>query len=81
MSALPDESRVETGDGHAGAAPAEPAVVIAVDLGCTHLRGAAVDENGGIHHRFKLATPPEADSWKLVRASRGEMSCKLFRKL
>lgn len=48
--------------------PREPAVVIAVDLGGTHLRGGAVDEKGRIHRRFKQGTPREADSAKLVQA-------------
>jgi len=44
------------------------AVVIAVDLGGTHLRGGAVDEDGGIRHRFKLATPRDPKPTTLVGA-------------
>lgn len=66
MAESPSQS--ESGDTHAGATRDDRGVVIAVDLGGTHLRGAAVDRNGGIQHRFKQPTPPGADSSELVRA-------------
>ncbi len=42
--------------------------IVAVDLGGTHLRGAAVGEDGRIDHRFKQKTPPQADATRLVQA-------------
>ncbi len=42
--------------------------IVAVDLGGTHLRGAAVGEDGSIDHRFKQKTPPQADATRLVQA-------------
>ncbi|MBC8029884.1 MAG: ROK family protein [Pyrinomonadaceae bacterium] len=68
MSAEFDQSRSETKGFSVITTVTERAVVIAVDLGGTHLRGAAVDETAAIHHRFKLATPRDADSSALVRA-------------
>lgn len=64
MLAHPDKQHVKNG----GVARDERTVVIAVDLGGTHLRGGAVDETGAIHQRFKLPTPRDADSETLVRA-------------
>lgn len=64
MSALNSEGS-KTGEGFAAK---NPALVVAVDLGGTHLRAAAVDERGRIRHRLKQATPREADAAQLVRA-------------
>jgi len=42
--------------------------VFAVDLGGTHLRTAAIDENGNIHHRTKFSTPDTSRPDDIVRA-------------
>jgi len=68
MSAARYQSLSETKDLSAISTGAERAVVIAVDLGGTHLRGGAVDEKGTIYHRFKLPTQRDADAVKLVRS-------------
>jgi len=43
-------------------------LVFAVDLGGTHLRAAAIDENGNIHHRTKSSTPDTSRPDDIVRA-------------
>jgi glucokinase len=43
-------------------------VVFAVDLGGTHLRAAAIDENGKIHFRLKQNTPQAETPDEIVRA-------------
>ncbi|MGB7068055.1 MAG: ROK family protein [Pyrinomonadaceae bacterium] len=43
-------------------------VVLAVDLGGTNLRMAAVNENGQISYRAKCATPRDADGPEIVRS-------------
>ncbi len=68
MFAADDEGRVKNGEAHTGAPAAPRALVVAVDLGGTHLRGGAVDERGRIYSRFKLATPRDPDPESLVRA-------------
>src|SRR5688572_29297232 len=42
--------------------------VFAVDLGGTHLRAAAIDENGNIHQRTKSSTPDTSRPDDIVRA-------------
>src|SRR2546429_9801252 len=51
-----------------GAGTARREVVLAADLGGTHLRAATVDENGIIHFRLKQKTPHTADPDDIVRA-------------
>lgn len=43
-------------------------LVFAVDLGGTHLRTAAVDENGNIHDRTKSSTPDTPNPDEIVKA-------------
>lgn len=43
-------------------------LVFAVDLGGTHLRTAAVDENGNIHDRTKSSTPDTSNPEEIVKA-------------
>jgi glucokinase len=43
-------------------------LVFAVDLGGTHLRTAAVDENGNIHNRTKHSTPDASNPDDIVQA-------------
>ena len=43
-------------------------LVFAVDLGGTHLRTAAVDENGNIHDRTKSSTPETSNPGEIVKA-------------
>ena len=47
---------------------ASPGLVLAIDLGGTHLRGATVDRNGNVHHRFKQATPQAEKADDIVQA-------------
>lgn len=68
MFAPNHEGRVENGNTDTGVSRTHHALVVAVDLGGTHLRGGAVDERGGIHARFKLATPRDPDPSALVSA-------------
>lgn len=46
----------------------KPNHVFAVDLGGTHLRTAAIDEDGNIHHRTKSLTPDASQPDEIVRA-------------
>ena len=46
----------------------KPNLVFAVDLGGTHLRTAAVDENGDIHDRKKSPTPDTSNPDDIVKA-------------
>lgn len=46
----------------------ESNLVFAVDLGGTHLRSAAVDENGNIHDRKKSSTPDTSNPDEIVKA-------------
>lgn len=68
MPADSDQGRKETEGSSAPLSVIERAVVIAVDLGGTHLRGGAVDGEGGIRHRFKLATPQDGNRATLTSA-------------
>jgi len=68
MFAADDEGRVENGNADSGVSLTQRPLVVAVDLGGTHLRGGAVDERGGIHSRFKLATPRDLNPSALVNA-------------
>jgi glucokinase len=43
-------------------------LVVAVDLGGTHLRAAAIDETGHIHFRLKQKTPATDDPQEIVSA-------------
>jgi len=43
-------------------------LVFTADLGGTHLRAAAVDEDGKIHFRMKQDTPPSESRGEIVRA-------------
>ena len=43
-------------------------LVFAVDLGGTHLRTAAIDESGNIHHRTKVSTPEASSPDQIVKA-------------
>jgi glucokinase len=47
---------------------ASPGLVLAVDLGGTHLRGATVDRDGNVHHRFKQPTPQAEKGDDIVQA-------------
>ena len=67
MLSPPHDSRLENGN-TPGDSVSQRALVIAVDLGGTHLRGGAVDERGRVSERFKLATPHRPDSSELVSA-------------
>jgi glucokinase len=43
-------------------------LVFAADLGGTHLRGAAIDEQGKIYHQVKISTPRSSKPGEIVRA-------------
>ena len=43
-------------------------LVFAADLGGTHLRAAAIDENGRIYHQLKKATPHSSEAKDVVEA-------------
>src|SRR5688572_20557322 len=46
----------------------ETKLIFAADLGGTHLRAAAIDENGRIYHQLKKATPLSSEAEDVVRA-------------
>lgn len=46
----------------------ETKLVFAVDLGGTHLRAAAIDENGRIYHQLKKPSPHSSEAKDVVRA-------------
>ena len=46
----------------------ETKLIFAADLGGTHLRAAAIDENGRIYHHLKKTTPHSSEAKDVVRA-------------